>query len=65
VDGITGYSLSYQSAFDQYRRFGSALTKGGFRKGDVMAIHLPNCAQYMTAALGTIGICFFIKNILI
>ena len=56
VDGISGQSLTYDSAFDQSRRFGSALAKEGLTKGDVLAIHLPNCPQYLTAVLGTIGI---------
>ena len=55
VDGLTGKSLTYGSAFDVYRRFGSALAKEGFGKGDVLAVHLTNSSHYMTAVLGAIG----------
>jgi acyl-coenzyme A synthetase/AMP-(fatty) acid ligase len=56
IDGSSRKSFSYKSAFDQSRRFGSALAKEGFAKGDVLAIHLPNCPQYITSVLGTMGI---------
>ena len=53
--------MTYDSAFDQSRRFGSALAKEGLAKGDVLAIHLPNCPQYLTAVLGTIGIIYRLR----
>lgn len=52
---MTGRSLTYKSAFEEYRRFGSALSKEGFGKGDVLAIHLPNSLHYLSAFLGTVG----------
>ncbi len=56
IDGSSRKTFSYKSAFDQSRRFGSALAKEGFGKGDVLAIHLPNSPQYITSVLGAMGI---------
>jgi acyl-CoA synthetase (AMP-forming)/AMP-acid ligase II len=55
VDGLTGKSLTYRSLNDLTRRFGSALAKEGFGRGDVLAVHLFNCPHYMTAVLGAVG----------
>ena len=37
------------------RRFGSALTRMGFEKGDVFGIILPNLPEYPIAMLGASG----------
>ncbi len=37
------------------RSFGSALSQIGMSKGDVLAILMPNCPEYLLALLGTTG----------
>ena len=55
VDGVSGRSFTYKSAFQESRSFGSALSKVGMIKGDVLANLLPNCPQYLMSLLGAIG----------
>jgi long-subunit acyl-CoA synthetase (AMP-forming) len=42
-------------ASDESKSFGSALSRAGLVKGDVLAIMMPNCPQYMIAFLGATG----------
>ena len=37
------------------RRYASALTRSGFRKGEIMAIVSPNVPEYPVAMLGATG----------
>lgn len=46
IDAVTGRSISFSQIKDQTRRFSSALVKRGFKKGDVLAIYLPNVLEY-------------------
>ena len=46
MEAISGRSISFNQIKDQTRRFGSALVKRGFKKGDVLAIYLPNVIEY-------------------
>ena len=55
MDGVSGRSFTYKSAFQESRSFGSALSKVGMIKGDVLASLLPNCPQYLMSLLGAIG----------
>ena len=55
MDGVSGRSFTYKSAFQESRSFGSALSKVGMIKGDVLGSLLPNCPQYLMSLLGAIG----------
>ena len=55
VDGITGTSITYQEAKSLSIKFGNGLRKWGFQKGDVLAVFLPNCPEYMLSLTGAIG----------
>ncbi len=43
---------SYRELYDDSLRFANALKNNGFGKGDVIAIHMPNCPQYVVAYYG-------------
>lgn len=49
-----GQTLSYGEALDQAERFARALTAMGIRRGDVVAIQLPNVEPFVIAYLGTL-----------
>ena len=55
VDGITGTSYTYKEAQATATRFGTGLRKWGFDKGDVLAVFLPNCPEYILSMTGAIG----------
>ncbi|MHA1386442.1 MAG: AMP-binding protein, partial [Candidatus Helarchaeota archaeon] len=46
--------ISYKELRDMCHRFATFLQKNGFKKGDVCAINLPNCPQYLVANFGTL-----------
>ncbi len=46
--------ISYRELLDMIKRFATFLQKNGLEKGDVVAINLPNCPQYMAAHFGTL-----------
>ena len=48
-----GFTLTYQELLAQARRFASALQVQGVKKGDRVAIMLPNCPQFVIAFYGT------------
>lgn len=43
---------SYKQLYEDALRFANSLQKNGFGKGDVIAIHMPNCPQYVVAYYG-------------
>jgi long-chain acyl-CoA synthetase len=47
-------TLSYRQLHDQTLRFATALFQLGVRKGDRVAIMLPNCPQFVVAFFGTL-----------
>ncbi|WP_423246256.1 long-chain-fatty-acid--CoA ligase [Metabacillus hrfriensis] len=49
-----GKSISYHQAAGMIIAFASALQKKGIRKGDRVAIMLPNCPQYVVAYYGAL-----------
>lgn len=53
--GITGRSYTYETMRQLIKRYGSALTRMGFKKGEVMAIISPNVPEYPIALLGASG----------
>ncbi len=56
MEGVSGRSLTYLEAYEQSRAFGSALHKVGLVKGDVMAIMMINCPEYLIGLLGASGV---------
>ena len=53
---MSGRSYTYGALKDLTRKCGSALTKRGFKKGDVFAILLPNIPEYAIAFYGITSI---------
>jgi long-chain acyl-CoA synthetase len=49
---FAGRELSYASLFERACAFAHALGDAGIGRGDVVAIHLPNCPQYAIAYYG-------------
>ncbi|KAK4037209.1 hypothetical protein OUZ56_029248 [Daphnia magna] len=54
--GITGRKYTYEMLAHLIRRYGSALTRAGFKKGQVMAIVSPNVPEFAIALLGASAI---------
>lgn len=46
IDAFSGRFITFAELKDKTRRFSSALAKRGFKKGDVMAMYLPNVIEY-------------------
>ena len=46
IDGPTGRTLTYGALADGIRRAATALSRRGFKKGDVFAIYSPNLPEY-------------------
>ncbi|KAI9552454.1 hypothetical protein GHT06_022820 [Daphnia sinensis] len=53
--GITGRKYTYEMMRQLIRRFGSALTRMGFQKGEVFAIISPNVPEFPIALYGASG----------
>ncbi|VDM51200.1 unnamed protein product [Toxocara canis] len=51
-DGQTGESTSYAKLREDSYRFGRALKSIGAKKGDIICVVLPNCAEYVITFLG-------------
>ena len=49
-------SMTYGQLLEQTQRFAAALQKLGVEKGDRVAIHLPNCPQFVIAYYATLMI---------
>ena len=57
VDDITGKEYTYIEAYSASKNFGSSIVqKLGFKKGDVVALFLHNCPEYITSLSGVIGV---------
>ena len=52
MDGITNRSLTYRESFEQSLSFGLSLRDAGAKKGDVLALLLPNSIEYALAFTG-------------
>ncbi len=53
-DRLMDASLTYRELLTLTKRFASALQKLGVRKGDRVAIYLPNCPQFVIAYYATV-----------
>ncbi|MHA1488145.1 MAG: AMP-binding protein [Promethearchaeota archaeon] len=47
-------AISFKELREMVHRFATFLQKNGLKKGDRVAINLPNCPQYLAAHLGTL-----------
>jgi long-chain acyl-CoA synthetase len=47
-----GYTMTYAKLWDSVQRFANALQSLGIKKGDCLAIMLPNCPQFVIAFYG-------------
>ena len=57
VDDITGKEYTYIEAYSASKKFGSSIArKMDFYKGDVLALFLHNCPEYITSLSGVIGV---------
>ena len=45
--------FTYKEVLESAQRFATFLQKNGLQKGDVVAINLPNCPQYLLSVYGT------------
>ncbi len=57
-----GFTMNYQQLFDQARQFANALEKLGIKKGDRVAVMLPNCPQFVIAFYGAMMIGAVVVN---
>jgi len=55
VCGLTGRQYTFEMARNMSKQFGSALKRSGAKKGDCLAIVLPNIPEFAIAYLGAIG----------
>jgi acyl-CoA synthetase (AMP-forming)/AMP-acid ligase II len=57
IEGPSGRALTYRGLADSVRRVATALSRRGFRKGDVLAIYSPNVPEYATVfyAVASLG----------
>ena len=56
VDAPSGRTLTYGTLADGIRRTATALSRRGFKKGDVFAIYSPNLPEYAIVFLGVASI---------
>ncbi len=56
VDGITDESLTYSDCHRQAKNFALSLLRMGAKRGDIMALLLPNCLQYPVVFAGSAAI---------
>jgi 4-coumarate--CoA ligase len=56
VDGVTGNSITYRECYEQSEMFGRSLQGLGAKKGDVMAIFMPNNIEYPLVLTGNASI---------
>merc|ERR1712012_759006 len=56
VCGMTGRQYAYEMAHNMSKQFGSALLRMGAKKGDVLAMVVPNIPEFCIAYLGAAGV---------
>jgi acyl-CoA synthetase (AMP-forming)/AMP-acid ligase II len=56
INGETGKEISYNEFQDMVGRIGSAFTKMGVQKDDVLSIVSPNCPEYVVQLLASVAI---------
>ena len=53
---MTGRQYTYEMAYNMSKQFGSALLRMGAKKGDVLAMVVPNIPEFCIAYLGAVGV---------
>ena len=56
IEGTTGRTLTYNQLREQTNKFSAGLNERGFKKGDVMAIFIPNMPEYAVIFLGVAAV---------
>lgn len=56
IDSSSGRTYTYNDLSTSIEKLGSALTKRGFKKGDVFAMYLPNVPEYPILFFGVIAL---------
>lgn len=51
---MTGRKYTYSQLVDGASRWAGMLTKMGMKKGDVLAVVMPNCPEYPIVLMGTL-----------
>ncbi|XP_065564742.1 uncharacterized protein LOC136030049 [Artemia franciscana] len=54
--GITGQKFTYKELYELSKKFGSALLRMGLRKGDVLAVIIPNSPLFPVVFLGAAAV---------
>lgn len=49
-----GFKMSYSELFNRIQRFSNALSNIGIKKGDMVALLLPNCPQFLISYYGAL-----------
>ena len=63
VNGVTGKSYTYKEGNTDCKKFAISLETLGIKKGDVVALFMPNCPEYILCLLGIAGIGAIITTI--
>jgi len=53
---MTGRQYTYEMAYNMSKQFGSALIRMGAKKGDVLAMVVPNIPEFCIAFFGACGV---------
>ena len=56
INGVTGKSYTYKDGNNNCKKLAIAIKRLGIQKGEVVAIFMPNCPEYVFCLLGIIGI---------
>jgi len=56
INGVTGRSYTYKEGYDHCKKLAIALKRLGIQKGEVVAILMPNCPEYILCLLGIAGV---------
>jgi len=56
VDAVTDDKLTYNELLSKARKLAAFFHKRGYRKGDKLALHVPNCIEYQVIILGGLAI---------
>ncbi|XP_057304021.1 uncharacterized protein LOC130641298 [Hydractinia symbiolongicarpus] len=55
VDAISGSQMTYTELLMKSRQLSYFYKNNGYKQGDCVAIHVPNCIEYPVTALGTVA----------
>ena len=55
IDGQSGRAVGYAELLRLVRSFAAGLTMRGFKRGDTLAIFMPNAPEYVVAFYGSVA----------